>query len=107
MSSQSSHSLAENAWQNDGSDLQMRFDPRTESVCETIVVAVAESLGESPLEIPTVHDSIDPDALDSLFALRCPDSGAAPRCRLAFRYAGCLVRVYSSGYVTVDPNERI
>ena len=51
------------------------------TLSEAIVVAVAEREGMSPLEIPPLFETIDPDALDSLFRERSAG-------RVSFEYAG-------------------
>lgn len=50
-----------------------------------------------PLELPALHDVIDPDALDALFRSREGDG------TVVFRYAGYEVTVGSDGEVDLAP----
>ena len=70
---------------------------------ETVVRIVAEARSCDPLDLPPLHDVVDPDALDDLFG----DEGAGrPRGgRLAFEYGGCTVALVDSNEVRVVVNE--
>jgi hypothetical protein len=65
------------------------------SVAERIVAAVAADADTDPLELPPLHEAIDPDAVDSLF-----HDGSSGSVR--FRYAGRTVTVDSEGSVDVS-----
>lgn len=72
------------------------------SLFVAIVEQVAELRDLDPLEMPSLSDTLDLDALDRLFE---PDSGTDPdwQGRLVFDYADCLVTVHADGSVTVLP----
>lgn len=62
---------------------------------------VASVLNVDSLELPPLYESVDPDALDGLFAE--PDGLSGTRTgALSFAYAGCTVFVDGDGSVTVQ-----
>ena len=71
-----------------------------DSLTETIVDEVAESTNTDPLELDPLHNVIDVDALEDLFAPKLdeqPRSGGT----IVFIYGGCTVIVRGSDQVTV------
>ena len=71
-----------------------------DAISETVVTAVADAKGVDPLDLDPLYDSIDPDALDSLFG----HAGAGVSIRkLSFEMADCEVLVRGSGEVVVTP----
>lgn len=76
-------------------------DTGDEPPSETIVMAVADAKGCAPTDLPPLHDVIDPDALDSLFADTL-DGRIRSGGRLTFRYCDCDVAVLGWGKVLVD-----
>lgn len=72
---------------------------RTEgrSISVTVVELVAAETGLDPLELPPLGNTVDPEALDRLFA-----DGAATEASAQFRFAGCRVSVSADGMVTVE-----
>ncbi|SFR32168.1 HalOD1 output domain-containing protein [Halogeometricum limi] len=73
-----------------------------ESVCFTVVDAVADVRAIDPLELSPLGAVVDTDALDALFA---PGSELTrPHdVDLTFEYEGCGVTVESGGTVSVAP----
>lgn len=69
-----------------------------EPISRQVVDAVAAAKGVDPLELPPLYDTVDPDALDSLFG--GSDAGAAIT-DLRFEIAGCEVLVRGSDDVVV------
>lgn len=75
---------------------------RSEPVTETVLRTVAEREGCSQIELPLLYDSIDPDALNSLFA----GSGAPTvvgSVVVEFEYADYVVRIAEPGTVELRP----
>lgn len=66
----------------------------------TITEALADHAGVSPLELPPLYDSIDPEALDSL--VRGPD--AEGQAHVTFPVAGSEyhVTVHGDGGIEID-----
>ena len=62
---------------------------------DAVVTGVAAARETSPLELPPLADTVDPDALNTLFA------ADRTSCRVTFRYAGCHVLVAADRTVTV------
>lgn len=65
-----------------------------------VVEAVAQASGDDPTEIAPIATTVDPDALDALFA---PRNGRDQRNRghLRFSVAGYDVTVYAHGEIVV------
>lgn len=72
-------------------------------VSQSIVETVAETENVSPLDLPPLYGSIDPDALDRLF--ESPSAAAELRLEVEFLYNGYLVTVSEEGYVSIEPHE--
>lgn len=70
---------------------------------EAIICAVAEAEGTSPLHLdPPLHDVVDPDTLDRLFA-PTRDGVGIPEGRVVFPYRGHEVTLHADGRVTIGP----
>lgn len=77
-------------------DALQRWDDSSDaSLAETIVKAIATVKGVSPMEVPPLYDSVDPDAVESLF--EHSDSH-----RIQFRHAGFDVVVTASGEIKLS-----
>ncbi|WP_410767590.1 HalOD1 output domain-containing protein [Haloferax sp. DFSO60] len=61
-----------------------------------IIACVAELKDASPMELPPLTDSIDPEALDTLV-----ESATTQRCSIVFPFAGTQVNVNGDGDVYV------
>lgn len=71
-----------------------------------VIAAVAAERDVDPLELPTLYDVIDPDALNRLFDHGF-SSGRNGLGRVVFTLAGCEVVVHSDGEIDVTaPGER-
>ncbi|WP_207588185.1 HalOD1 output domain-containing protein [Halomontanus rarus] len=76
-----------------------------ESVSEAVVETVASVSGVDPVELDPLYYTIDPDALDALFAPR-PAAGDLPRdVRLSFSYVGLRVTVTAAGRIIVEDED--
>ncbi|WP_312909139.1 HalOD1 output domain-containing protein [Natronosalvus caseinilyticus] len=63
-----------------------------------VIEAVAKEMDVHPTELPEkLHDVIDPDSLDSLFASRNPTGGT-----VTFTYCGYEVTVTADGDVSLE-----
>lgn len=71
---------------------------RNTSVSSRVVQEVADTLGVGPLELDPLYETIDPDALDSLFQTPEP---AHYDDRVEFTMEGCKVTVFGTGRVDV------
>lgn len=69
-------------------------------VTDTVLRAVADREGCSQLELPLLYASVDPDALNALFA---GPGGAGSSIVVEFEYAGYVVRVDEPGTVELRP----
>lgn len=73
---------------------------RGNSVLQQVVEAVAAETDAGPMELPPLHDVIDPDLLDRL--TDHPTAADEP-VYLRFPYCGCTVLVDSNGTVSITP----
>lgn len=75
----------------------VRVGVPTESspISEQVVERVAAKTGRDPLELPVLHDIVDPDAMDKLV------EGMSDG-RLSFTYAGQEVTIASDGEITLE-----
>lgn len=69
-----------------------------------VVSAVADLTGTEPSELDPLYETIDPDALNSLFQGSQAD-GPHARGQVSFSVAGCKVVVHGSHKVVVSPTE--
>lgn len=73
-----------------------------ESLTVRVVEEVAEREGVDPLDLPPLHDSIDTDALESLFS--GPIAGAErDGVEITFTYRGYAVTVAADGAIEINP----
>ena len=68
---------------------------------EAVVTAVARQTDVAPTHLPPLHDVIDPDALDALFA-PTPTAGRMDG-GVSFEYSGYEFTVHAHGYVETSP----
>lgn len=74
-----------------------------ESVTEAVVRAASSETGTDRIELPPLYSTVDPDALNRLFAHSDSGSTRRPNAVIGFTFAGQRVRVKSDGTITVDP----
>lgn len=68
---------------------------------ERVVEAVAAASGVSPLDFePTLYETVDPEALDSLVR------SGSETLQIRFRYGECSIVVTGTGRVDVSPPDR-
>jgi hypothetical protein len=65
-----------------------------QSLSMTVIDAVSAVSNAEPAELPPLYESIDPDALDSLFT-------AQTEGRVFFEFAGLPVTVHATGEVRI------
>ena len=74
-----------------------------ESITIGLVTAVANALDCDPMEIDPLYETVDPDALESLFTSR--RSGGERVGTLTFPFNDCLVTLVDGDRVVVEPFE--
>lgn len=72
-----------------------------ESPTEGVVQALATAADASPLELDPLYNTLDPEALDTLFSPS--PSGDRSGEYIVFEYEGYEVTFFSEGRVTVAP----
>lgn len=73
----------------------------TESVTVAVVGAVAEAVGCDPLEVESLYESVDPEAVESLF--ETTPSGTNRTGTVTFSVHNCLVTLIDGDRVRVEP----
>lgn len=76
------------------------FDWTTRPASSAVVSAVAFASGRDPLALPPLYSSVDPDALDRLFAPTRSGTRRLPA-SFSFEYADCEVTVNGHGTVEI------
>ncbi|NGM68362.1 hypothetical protein G6M89_04955 [Natronolimnobius sp. AArcel1] len=72
-----------------------------QSVTEAVIDAVATATGISPIELPPLYDSVDPDALNTLFDRQREGSAL----EMGFFYSDYRIVVEGDGRVIVSATE--
>ena len=72
-----------------------------ESPSAAVVAVLAAETGEDPAELDPLYATIDPDALDTLFAPRQDSSLRTPNGSIGFEYLGywVVIKANGKGYV--------
>lgn len=83
---------------------RVRHDEGDQSLSTVVVAAVAAVAETDPLELPPLRDSVDPDALDDLFATTC-GGRARELGQIEFPVDDYQVVVHASGDIEVYPPE--
>lgn len=81
-------------------NLRMKYDPIQTMPSVAVFTAVSNITGRDPLELDPLQESIDCDALNSLFT-----SNQATAIQLTFQYSRCEITVDTTGVITVASGE--
>jgi hypothetical protein len=81
---------------------RVEFDPGADSASEVVISAVSSASGTGPVELPPLYSTIDPEALDTLFA---PTIAGRERRNgaITFEFAGHVITARAGGTVEVEP----
>lgn len=79
--------------------------PPARSASESIVIAVADAEGVSPLDLPPLYPTIDPDALDAVIG-SLNDTRGEPRGSVTFAYDSYEVTVTGDGGISLAESGR-
>lgn len=79
----------------------------TRSISELVVEAVAEVAEVDPLELPPLHSSLDPDALDRLFGRKLNGQPRDTDFTITFRMSDRTVTVVRDGAIHVTTTEMV
>ncbi|WP_162524319.1 HalOD1 output domain-containing protein [Halobellus captivus] len=66
-----------------------------ESPSNSVIEAVGKLRGTDPTKLPSLYESIDPDAIDDLIDGQAERSLASTDVCVTFQFAGCEVAVYA------------
>lgn len=72
------------------------------SLSTTVTVAVAAVVGTTPLDIESLHRSLNPEALDDLYEPRLDGSPYRPG-HVSLSLAGHDVTIHSDGLIVIHP----
>lgn len=73
-----------------------------EEVVSVIVTTIAEATNVAVDEMPPLQETLDGDALNTIFTFKTDDEPAV----ILFEYADCTVRYYSDQIIVVTPATR-
>lgn len=77
-----------------------RHDPQDgETVCHTLVLAVAAIADRDPLSLDPLYRTVDPDTLDDFVESSDPEAFEGS---VSFAYEGYDVTVYASGLIEIE-----
>ncbi len=101
-----------------GTDRTIHYDDRAgtyhtwctdtdyEPVSTALLMAVSSVLGVEPDELDALSERIDPDAVNQLFVHWRETGSRSRETSLSFRFSECLVTVYATGEIVIDPQEQ-
>lgn len=81
--------------------MQYKIGPG-ETVAGAVVTAVSTAENSPPDSLPLLHDVVDTDALNNLFA-SIDDGPTRQTGTVSFEYSESLITVYNTDQVTVEP----
>ncbi|MFC6785258.1 HalOD1 output domain-containing protein [Halobaculum halobium] len=73
-----------------------------QQLSHVVIESVAAATECSAHQLPPLHEAIDPDALNNLFASEGRTGGRSGGGHVSFRYHGCTVTVHASGRSVVE-----
>lgn len=85
--------------------VRVHFDPETESPSHVVVSVVATVTDVPTLELNSLYDVIDPDALDEILRTPRPHESRVER-SVTFDYEGFRTTITSTGHVELRPIEQ-
>lgn len=92
-------------YRREGDRLRIQYDWSSMPPSTAVVDAVAFATDRDPIELDSLHDSIDFDALDTLLdSSRPTDAGELA---LSFEFEDHEILLYQSGTVVVGPSDSI
>lgn len=71
----------------------------------TVLERVAEKKQIDTLELPSLDDAVDPDALDALYAPKPTGVHRTGSMTVSFEYAGCIVVIHNSDDIRIMCSE--
>lgn len=80
------------------------IDP--DSIILSIATFVSEAVGKDLSELPPLYNSIDTDALATIFKWDSAESPQTNAGCVTFRYEECEVTIFADGQVVVIPPEK-
>lgn len=78
----------------------MKYEPVQTMPSLAVITFVSNITGRGPLELDPLQESIDSDALNSMFT-----SNMASAIQLTFQYSSCEITVDTTGVITVVSGE--
>ena len=104
MTSNFQHSGANAGKEDSGENSYLlAFDSETDTISETVIAGVAALTDTSWEECPVFYETVDPDALDTLFAPQGDGTDRAGDWCIEFVYANCAVQITADGVIALTP----
>jgi hypothetical protein len=87
-------------YQQETGIIRTRFDQEKTPASTAVIPTLADVMGVDPVELESLHSTVDPETLDALVRVR---DGMNGDIHTTFSYEGHTITVYSYGVVTVTP----
>ena len=87
-------------YQQETGIVRTQFDQEKTPASMAVIATLADVMGVDPVELESLHSTVDPETLDELFRVR---SGMNGDIHSTFTHEDHAITVYSYGLVTVTP----
>ena len=81
--------------------VRAQFDQKKTPASTAVIATLADVMDVDPVELDSLHATVDPEALDSL--VRVPTNQVCGDTRVTFVHEDHAITVYSYGVVTITP----
>ncbi|WP_254810915.1 HalOD1 output domain-containing protein [Natronosalvus amylolyticus] len=87
-------------YQQETGIVRTQFDQEKTPASMAVIATLADVMGVDPVELKSLHSTVDPEALNALVRVR---DGMNGDIHSTFSHEGHTITVYSYGVVTVTP----
>jgi len=71
-----------------------------ESVSHAVLISVSELENTAVTDLPTLCESVDPDALEDIFT-------GDGNTHISFGYSNSIIEIYNGEYLTIEPTQSL
>lgn len=86
-------------YHQESATVRTQFDQEKTPASMAVIVTLADVMGVDPVELDSLHSTVDPDALDALVRVR---HGMEGDIHVSFTHQGHAITVFSYGVVTIS-----
>ena len=91
-------------YQQETGIVRTQFDQEKTPASMAVIATLADVMGVDPVELKSLHSTVDPEALNALVRVR---DGMNGDIHSTFSHEGHTITVYSYGVVTVTPGHEL